>query len=541
MKKFTFLTLSALMSTVLWASPRSLQQARVVAKGMHHVYTAMQPNGQPAFYVFDRPNEGGYMLISADDRAYTILGYTDNGHWDANDIPASTQAWLAMLTEELQGIRTDVLSAEGPTYTPVLPLCTTEWNQKSPYNTQCPTWGEKRCVAGCTAIAASQIMKKHNYPEHGIGSNSYKWANENGDSIVLSADFESTTYDWNNMLDRYTTSATNEQNNAVSTLVYHCGVANSLTYGASATNGNSHHMVQNMIEHFGYDKSVRTYAKGYSPDSLVMKEIVYNLQHGQPIYISAKTEDGTGHAFVCDGMDAEGLLHINWGWGGKSNGYYRLSAFAPQQQGTGGSSTGKAFTQKIRLFTNIHPDANGEYYYSFFCDSIHSLQHAYHRDSVVRFRVDTIYNGNFTEWKGHFRLLIYKDGVAYKSRTTSDYSKILNAGSIRYKMNYNANFTNRADYPEGNYEIEIAVRVGELSGAKKLYCKNIGIWKCQMTITADSIYIVEPTEVTPLPDPTEAFEQVQSTPPAQKMMRDGILYIRCNDATYNVQGIKVND
>lgn len=541
MKKFTLLTLSALISIVLWASPRSLQQARIAARGMHHVYTAMQPNGQPAFYVFDRPNEGGYILISADDRAHTILGYTDKGHWDANDIPASTQAWLDMLADEMQNSHTDVLSEEEPTYTPVAPLCTTEWSQRSPYYNMCPMWEYNRCVTGCTATAASQIMKKHNYPEHGIGSHSYKWANENGDSVVLSADFENTTYDWSNMLDRYDNTATTKQMNAVSTLVYHCGVADELKYAASATNGNSHHMVQNMIEHFGYDKSVRTYLKDYSPDSLIMQEIVYNMQHGQPIYISAKAEDGTGHAFVCDGIDAEGLLHINWGWGGKSNGYYRLSAFAPQQQGTGGSATGKAFTQKIKLFTNIHPDANGEYYYSFFCDSIHALQPVYHRDSLVRFRVDTIYNGNFTEWKGHFRLHIYKDGAAYKRRTGKDYSKDLKAGSTRYKMTYSADFSNREDYPEGNYEIEFAVRVGEISESKKLYCKHIGIWKCQMTITTDSIYIVEPTAVIPDPEPTEAFEQVRQTPPAQKMMRDGVIYIRRNDATYNVQGIKVND
>jgi len=271
MKKFTLLTLSILMSIVLWASPRSLQQARMAAKGMQHVYTAMQPNGQPAFYVFDRPNEGGYMLISADDRAYTVLGYTDNGHWDANDIPANAQAWIDMLVGEMQGNHSDALQAEEPTYTPVAPLCTTEWSQRSPYYNMCPMWEYSRCVTGCTAIAASQIMKKHNYPEHGIGSHSYKWANENGDSIVLSADFENTVYDWNNMLDRYDNTATTKQMNAVATLVYHCGVADELKYAASATNGNSHHMVQNMIEHFGFDKSVRTYLKDYSPDSLIMK------------------------------------------------------------------------------------------------------------------------------------------------------------------------------------------------------------------------------------------------------------------------------
>jgi len=540
MKKITLLTLSALMSTMLWASPRSLQQARMAAPGMQHVYTAMQPNGQPAYYVFNRPNEGGYQIISADDRAYTVLAYTDKGRWDVNELPSNTRAWLDMLTEELQNIRTDMLSSEEQTYTPVAPICTTEWSQKSPYNNQCPTWEGKHCVAGCTAIAASQIMKRYNYPQHGIGSNSYKWANENGDSIVLSADFASTTYDWNNMLDQYDNTATDAQNNAVSTLIYHCGVANELSYTASNTGGNSQRMVQNMIEHFGYDKSVRTYRKGYQPDSIIMKEIVYNLKYNQPIYISAKTEEGAGHAFVCDGMDADGLLHINWGWGGKSNGYYRLSALAPQQQGTGGSATNKAYTHNIKLFTDIRPNEDKDYYYSFSCDSIHFTQPAYHRDSLLRFQVDSFYNGSFTEWTGNFALLIYKDGAKYKSRTGKDRDP-LKVGSTRPKMTYSANFTDRTDYPEGNYEIEIAVRVGELSGSKKLYCKNIGIWKCQMTITADSIYIVEPKATIPDPDPEESLEQVIQIPQSQKFLRDGVLYIRRNGRTYNVQGIKVND
>lgn len=534
MKKLFLLTMGALMSAVLWASPRSLQQARMAAPGMRHVHT-MKVHGEPVMYVFDRPNEGGYLLISADDRAYTVLGYTDRGHWDANDIPANAQAWLEMLSDELLGIRTDASAAEeAPTYTPVAPLCTTQWSQKSPYNDLCPMWQNKHSATGCVALAAAQIMKKHNYPTQGIGSHSYKWANENGDSIELSADFANTTYAWSSMLDQYDNTATDVQKNAVATLVYHCGVADELNYGRS-TGGNSHHMVMNLIDHFGYDKRIRTYRKNYQPDSLIMPEIASNLQNGRPIYVSAKTEEGGGHAFVCDGMDANGLLHINWGWGGKSDGYYRLSVFAPQQQGTGGSASNKAYTQDIRLYTRIRPNANGDYYSSFSCENIHPQLPVYHRDSAVRFVVDTFYNGGFTEWTGGLGIFIYKDGAQYKARTSKDYTP-LRAGVYRQRMSFAPYFTNREDYPEGTYEVEVAVRVGE-SKAAPLYCKNIGRWKCQMTITADSIYIVEPTATMPEPEPepTESFEQVRTEKPqVEKILRDGILYIRRNGKEYTI-------
>ena len=535
MKKLFLLTMGALMSAVLWASPRSLQQARMAAPGMRHVHT-MKVHGEPVMYVFDRPNEGGYMLISADDRAYTVLGYTDRGHWDANDIPANAQAWLEMLRDELEGIRTAASAAEdAPTYTPVAPLCTTQWSQNSPYNDLCPMWGEKRSATGCVAIAAAQIMKKYNYPTQGIGSHSYKWANENGDSVVLSADFANTTYDWSSMLDQYNNTATDVQKNAVATLVYHCGVSDELDYGRS-TSGNSHHMVMNLIEHFGYDKHAITLRKGYHPDSVIMQELALNLRNGVPIYVSAKTEEGGGHAFVCDGIDANGLLHINWGWGGKSDGYYRLSAFAPQQQGTGGSSSNKAYTHNIKLFTRIRPDANGDYYYSFTCDSIHSQLPAYHRDSVVRFMVDTFYNGSFTDWNGNFRLLVDKEGVAYVSRSSSTNKKTLKAGLQRSSTSSAFSFADRDKYPDGHYAIEVAVRVGESTTAR-LYCKNIGRWKCQMTIAGDSIYIVEPTATMPEPEPepTESFEQVrEEMPQVEKILRDGILYIRRNGKEYTI-------
>lgn len=537
MKKFFLLTLGALMSTMVWAAPRCMQQARSMAPGLRHVRTALTTDGQPAFYIFNRDNDEGFVIISADDRAHTVLAYSDKGHWDENDLPENLRVWLEGYAEQIGSQDAFYApSMETASYTPVGQLCQTTWGQNDPYNRLCPMWQSNRTVTGCVATAASQIMKKHNYPEHGIGSHSYKWANANGDSIVLSADFENTTYDWSNMLNSYTSSATDVQKDAVATLIYHCGVANEMRYGKSASTGDSPDMLGQMIDYFGYDKGVRTYRKGYVPDSVIMANIYENLRMGQPVYISAKTIDSIGHAFVCDGIDADGLLHINWGWNGKADGYYQLSAFAPKEQGTGGSSSGKAFTERIKVFTHIRPNADGDYYYSFCCENIQSLLPAYHRDSLVRFRVDSFYNDSYNAWQGHLRLLIYQDGEKYGSRSTSTDMNPLQPGKRRNKITYSANFSDRTKYPDGEYEIVIAARATDQGSSSVIpvWCKGFGEWRCKMTIEGDSIYIDAPQR--PEGILNTSAETVEK---AQKILRDGVLYIRRNGVTYNVQGIKV--
>jgi hypothetical protein len=52
---------------------------------------------------------------------------------------------------------------------------------------------------------------------------------------------------------------------------------------------------------------------------------------------------GGGHEFVCDDYQGEDFFHINWGWGGVSDNYFRLSALNPYSQGIGGSSSRDGF------------------------------------------------------------------------------------------------------------------------------------------------------------------------------------------------------
>ena len=98
-------------------------------------------------------------------------------------------------------------------------ICTTKWNQDSPYNFYAPEAGSGpggRCYAGCVATAMSQVMKRWDYPTQGSGSHSYYCQGYGSQS----ANFGATTYDWEHMPDRLN-GASQQEIEAVALLMYH--------------------------------------------------------------------------------------------------------------------------------------------------------------------------------------------------------------------------------------------------------------------------------------------------------------------------------
>ena len=517
MKKISLLAFLCVFCMGLSAAPRSWQQARMAIsdkQALQHVFTANQKDGAPAFYVFNRGNEEGFVIISADDRAHTVLGYSDTGHWDENALPDNLRMWLDMYTREIsyaamlpekEDFSNQPLKAAQKTFTPVAPICQTYWGQGDPYNLLCPQVSTDRCLTGCVATAAAQVMKVYNYPTQGTGSHSYKWETPNGDSIVLSADFGNTTYAWSKMPDSYVNSSgTTEQKNAVATLMYHCGVACDMDYGVSSSGANTARMVRSMVNYFGYDREICSLFKDYMDEEDLIDSIYADLLRNRPVMVSARTITDVGHAFICDGIDKDGLLHINWGWYGKSEGYFRVSAFDPDNQGEGGSLTNQAYTERIRFFTHIHPDNNGTYHYSITGDNIYTKKMRYGKEDKVVFRIDTIYNRSVSTYKGALVAQVYKDGVPYNRHTTDSTYLTLSPEHYYKYATLNTYFD---DYPAGEYEVKVCARDEDSPEINiPVMRKWLGEWKCKMTITADSIWFEYPEitvpEPRPFPDPT---------------------------------------
>ena len=325
-------------------------------------YTGMRGGGNlNTLYVFNHEG-GGFLVVSADDAAAPLLGYSDSGRFDADAVPPAMQYWFDCYGAEIEqaaagAIEKTTAYTAAEARADIEPLIHTKWHQIAPYNDLCPIIDGEHCLTGCSATVMAQIMKYHNYPLHGTGSHSYTPKNI---KKTLSADFGATTYNWEAMLDEYDADSPDESKEAVATLMYHAGIAANTEYSGSGSYANSWLTMEAFIEYFNYDKGIMYLVRDFYPLS-EWKDIVYDqLRNRRPVLYGGVSEDYEGHAFVCDGYqyrDGEDYFHINWGWGGMNDGYFLLTALDPDSQGTGGSTGGYNFSQSI--VTGIQPPVEG--------------------------------------------------------------------------------------------------------------------------------------------------------------------------------------
>ena len=439
------------------------EKAEAVTTPVEIAYTQMQVDNAPAVYVFN--GEDGFVLVSAEDDARVILGYSDKGRFDATDMPKNMQFWLQMYADELARYEANkpVLKAgqvsmhrakraatdSYPTITPI--LGDVEWGQDEPYNNLCPTVGGERSVTGCVATAISQIMYVHKYPIKGIGSKTYTTESH---GLQLNVNFGATTYDWGNMLPYYKNNYNSTQANAVATLMYHVGVAADMDYDPDGSGAISSAALAAITEYFGYNKSIHVLPKDFMKEETVLQTVASDLQEGRPVYISGSTVNQEGHAFVCDGMQSDGYLHINWGWNGSGNGYFALSALDPENQGTGGSASDLAFTEGVCLYTNIKPTVGGEAMPLITVDKLtRTSSDAINKTTAVGFSLDAFTSTGIATAAGMVTYFIYNNAGEVVNKVEIGTFELdpgycyTNAINISQKLPSNL--------AQGDYELEI--------------------------------------------------------------------------------------
>lgn len=319
----------------------------------------------PALYVFDRSDSQGYLVVSADDCAAPLLGYTDSGTFDSASLPPQLAWWLDEYARKITYLREHGArkapkgKASGQELSTIAPLLTTSWNQLTPYNNLCPKTSGANCATGCVATALAMVMKHFNHPAKGQGEITYTVGNEPGYVAgTFSLDFSQVEFDWDNMLDNYETSSYNDaQATAVARLMQACGYGSRMSYGRYTSSATTPDQCNALINYFDYDKSLDYIVRwNYSYDEWV-KILHSNLEKGYPIIYGGVGPFAGGHSFVCDGYQSDGYFHFNWGWGGMSNGYYLLDVLDPADQGTGGNMGGFSFAEDAVV--NIHPAQPG--------------------------------------------------------------------------------------------------------------------------------------------------------------------------------------
>ncbi|MDE6811174.1 MAG: C10 family peptidase, partial [Muribaculaceae bacterium] len=313
------------------------------------VYTASSTD-TPLYYIFNHNN--GFVIVSADTRFNTILGYSDSGCFNEDLIPENMKNWLSGYSDEITHYlkllpetprQTGILRASS-NRTPIQPLIATKWNQDNPYNLLCPIdrYGG-RSVTGCVATAYAQIMKFHEWPRNPVGSNG-------------GVDFSGTFFNWRNMLDEYIPGQYNSsQATAVATLMRQCGAAVDMSYSSWASGAYSYDVQVALPKYFKYAPDLKMLWKDYIPQKEWASIIYDELSAGRPVYYSGSSAQG-GHAFVCDGYSENEYFHFNWGWGGYEDGYYLLSALNPAAGGAGSYEGGYNSNQSIII--NIRPGSD---------------------------------------------------------------------------------------------------------------------------------------------------------------------------------------
>ena len=362
MKKFLlFLSVLALCAQGIDAKVVTVDQAMATAKqftagsrsfnasgasNMHLNYVGRNMKGMNDYYVFNRDGGQGFVVVAGDDVSTPILAYSDKGSFDMNTVPETMKLILENYQNYLEWLRNNPQEAPRITYDlqpyGVYPICgEVHWHQFPPYNNNVPRSSHAltsngRCYAGCVPIAFSTIMKGLRYPSRGSGENSYSFMLD-GTETTVSAKFYDYTYNYSNMRNGYGENASNAQ--AVSELVYEVGVAFNTIYSGESSDALLRNVFKGIVAYFNFNPGIQYVQKSSYYNAQSWYELMYNeIDNGRPIYyMGYRTIDNSGnacnigHAFVLDGYDSNGKVHVNWGFQPEAyNTYFDWELLSPR-------------------------------------------------------------------------------------------------------------------------------------------------------------------------------------------------------------------
>ena len=318
----------------------------------------------PAYYVFNVGDSQGFVVVAGDDRVGDVLAYSDHGAIDLDRLSGGLADWFDCCDAVVAAVREG-----GAEQTPVPklarrvvaagaaiePFLKTTWDQDEPYNQNTPFVSMpklKHSATGCVATAMAQVMAHYRYP---AAVTAQIPAYTVGRRLVAGV-AAGTAIDWDNMLYSYGPEATDVQRQAVANLMLYCGASVEMNYGQSSS-AVIEKAADALKNYFGYSGTT-TYRYRDNYTAAAWDELLYGeLQAGRPVLLAGQTgpnvQTSEGHAFILHGYK-DGYYYVNWGWGGRSDGYFLLTEMTPPIQGTGGSIGGFNYRQMATI--GIQPD-----------------------------------------------------------------------------------------------------------------------------------------------------------------------------------------
>lgn len=328
---------------------------RVAARGV-----AVDSSVNPV-YIFNKNDEHGFVIVSGSKQCQPVLAYSNRNAFTLENIPPNLEEWLSQMMSCISEFQRsgDTDAPEHPKWaafrssysvsssTPVIQYETAEWSQDSPYNDLCPTINGEKCLTGCTATALAILMRYYKHPLYGHGyTDSYEYVNEKGGRVTIDSESLNERFNWDQMPLKNPTSWTQENKKSVSRLIYLCALMCQVEFGIDVSIGYIDIGHKSLHENLDYDKSSLFHLRVWYTEEQWQEIICKNLKDIGPLLYSARSGED-GHSFVIDGYDSDSMYHINWGWGGNSNGYFAFPGFL-------------SFKYNHRAALGVRPNQNGD-------------------------------------------------------------------------------------------------------------------------------------------------------------------------------------
>ena len=434
---------------------------------------------QAPLYVFNMGNDGGYVIVSGDDRTRAeVLGYSETGHFSWDELCETERWWLNEYIAQIESLADAPEEVQAVTATKmqtslnksVAPLCNLRWKQRSPYNDNCPVVHDSVCLAGCVAISWGMCARYLECPTQVNTTYSYTWEKQ---GIERSGTVNS-TYNHSLLLPYYDGSSSTAAKKEVAKFISDIANCVHMNFGTTGSGANSDFAAGVMVADFGFDKGLTYHFRKYYDDDDWDKMLRDELDAGRIVQYSGWKESGGGHAFICDGYNDKGYFHFNFGWGSIPTVYYLSDALSGD------------YNNKQQCATRIRRAQSG---------SEIGVDASYNGDlsasvSLLNAITFTINAGPrfaiHTPCTVYHAVCLENTSTHVKYYTTEKNIKCSTKGDWGYTntTSYSYSFAATKSLPDGTYVCYPVFRVGDSSIWKSFYIPALFISRVKITVSS---------------------------------------------------------
>jgi hypothetical protein len=239
----------------------------------------------------------------------------------------------------------------------VPPILETEWGQGGAWQAEMPQDAAGQATyPGCTTVAVAQVLFHYQHQASPNRAVSYVLDHDVTGAFIADGvlDLPARSHDWDAMARTERDSAAAVS--ATSAFLFDVGATLHAQFGDDGGTPATGKQLENAVRYqWGFDAISRRQMSVIAKDAFQYSDAEWagvirgELDAGRPVIHMALQADGdAGHAFVIDGYDDDGRVHVNWGWGGYANGWYDPNTLE--------DPSGRQWNRSAMIFRGLEPE-----------------------------------------------------------------------------------------------------------------------------------------------------------------------------------------